>query len=1164
MAGALESLGLSKSDFETSSSGGGSALESLGLSADDFKAEGDGITGPMSALKNIGQGFNRGLGTIAGAADYAMLGFLDDTHEGRSKRPLGYVSNLLRGEEDIPLSDGSRFAREPTTTGERYLQAGGQALGESIGPAGVIAAPAKMAMRPATNAVEKGLQTLSRGQASKVALAGETAGAIGSGIGQEAGSDATPGSAVGPVVGGLVGGLAPSALAAPGARYAVGKARDAAATYLSPVASAKRARSKVVDEIGPHIETEATQDRLQQAAALRKEVEGFDPDLAQATGSEALKETKRDIVRRASGSELEAIRAREAGNVGAISDFARRNAPEGQGGADEALEPLVRDREAAAQQVRNLEEQRGLIPANQTEQLTGIRDKANQRLDQLTERERQLRPARDIVDTERQAMEDLTARTNGARADIAGQIRRVDRSLEGQKIRDSIKAERDRRKEKINALSKEMGIDELQFTTPFRNFARSVKQWQSDLLPSQAENMPAVMRDIKSLEGRPSVTFSDIKSLRESATDEVLEATRDTSPGHRKRLANAMRVRQMIDDQVLGPDVLEGSFADLGEQGAKVAHYVANPDFEKILTAAKRNSGNAAPGETLASFLVKRGGIQEQGGELFARDIKSRSRPGLYRKKGMTHEDAALSAWEAGYFPGQTTRPDPDMLRNALERDLAGQPQYREQDIGDIEDLSQFTDIAEDFTGSMDELGIPWHNASPDEIRARIQEMNEEPVDRSALADNYREFRRQYFEEIIEPFERGQVKKTSSKDGTGFYRTLDEEVALGFLQSADAAEQISRIAATQPELMASLEAVALDDLASSAVTNGVISPRSIERWAESRRSALQHLPSLRQSVSGIIASVDEVEQRFRQGKKIIRDRKLVEQNRLAKEKQGIARQRQDVRRVAASETNRIKEEARQSQARLKQAMEPLLQRMGAHTERRMAAEDTTLARRLAGIAKGTTTPVAVIDQAMEKPALMRKLWRATESHPDARKALQRHLWDGLTSLDGPALRQYLDDNQKSLKIAFRDSHIKKLRTISEALEMASFAPATGSAKPISTSLNDRIREATGLNVSAGAATAAAVSRGRSSKTVEGLRVLFQVLTERGRQGYERLMREALFNPEVAQSLVESAQFSGSRAKSTMLEDFATRRLRGWLWNLGISASLGDAGSESSP
>lgn len=79
----------------------------------------------------------------------------------------------------------------------------------------------------------------------------------------------------------------------------------------------------------------------------------------------------------------------------------------------------------------------------------------------------------------------------------------------------------------------------------------------------------------------------------------------------------------------------------------------------------------------LASYLAREGGVQESGGAL--RYIGAGDRPGLINRNGISLDDAALKAWEAGFLPG-AERPDINALIDALDRDLKGQPVYRAGD----------------------------------------------------------------------------------------------------------------------------------------------------------------------------------------------------------------------------------------------------------------------------------------------------------------------------------------------------------------------------------------------------------------------------------------------------------------------------------------------------
>lgn len=81
-----------------------------------------------------------------------------------------------------------------------------------------------------------------------------------------------------------------------------------------------------------------------------------------------------------------------------------------------------------------------------------------------------------------------------------------------------------------------------------------------------------------------------------------------------------------------------------------------------------------AYGPSLVDFILERGGIRDDGGELQARDVDfgRRGNQRLSRKNGRTLDDMAQQAAEAGYF-GQTGVATPEMLLAGLDRELRGE-----------------------------------------------------------------------------------------------------------------------------------------------------------------------------------------------------------------------------------------------------------------------------------------------------------------------------------------------------------------------------------------------------------------------------------------------------------------------------------------------------------
>ncbi len=85
-------------------------------------------------------------------------------------------------------------------------------------------------------------------------------------------------------------------------------------------------------------------------------------------------------------------------------------------------------------------------------------------------------------------------------------------------------------------------------------------------------------------------------------------------------------------------------------------------------------------GKSLGEYLRDAGGVNDAGGELAALDanVGKVGRNRLARKdSGMSMDDAAMNAWERGYFPG-VKREDvtPQLIVDAVQKEMAGNPVY--------------------------------------------------------------------------------------------------------------------------------------------------------------------------------------------------------------------------------------------------------------------------------------------------------------------------------------------------------------------------------------------------------------------------------------------------------------------------------------------------------
>lgn len=122
--------------------------------------------------------------------------------------------------------------------------------------------------------------------------------------------------------------------------------------------------------------------------------------------------------------------------------------------------------------------------------------------------------------------------------------------------------------------------------------------------------------------------------------------------------------------------------------------------------------------ESLLAFLKRKGGLKDYGGELKARDAR-KLYPGLVSNKGMNFDDAALLAWQYGYFPSSMERPDINEFLEAVDESLRGNHRYN------VEEERTFSDALADLEEELDRTNIDWRNMTAAEIEKAVDELPE-------------------------------------------------------------------------------------------------------------------------------------------------------------------------------------------------------------------------------------------------------------------------------------------------------------------------------------------------------------------------------------------------------------------------------------------------------
>lgn len=139
--------------------------------------------------------------------------------------------------------------------------------------------------------------------------------------------------------------------------------------------------------------------------------------------------------------------------------------------------------------------------------------------------------------------------------------------------------------------------------------------------------------------------------------------------------------------------------------------------YNKIAKIEKENKG-----DSLITFIIKRGGLKDVGGELKNMDAKKQRIGLINNKSGNSFDDIALAAWENGYFPSYSERPTINDLLEAISTELFGEKHYQYQDGNPFSMTEYVNSLAE----QMDMLGVDYRGMSAEEAEAAYNKAAEE------------------------------------------------------------------------------------------------------------------------------------------------------------------------------------------------------------------------------------------------------------------------------------------------------------------------------------------------------------------------------------------------------------------------------------------------------
>ena len=130
-------------------------------------------------------------------------------------------------------------------------------------------------------------------------------------------------------------------------------------------------------------------------------------------------------------------------------------------------------------------------------------------------------------------------------------------------------------------------------------------------------------------------------------------------------------------------------------------------------------------GPSLAEFLISRGGLKDDGGELAARDLDKHrfNRRKITKDSGLSLDQAAQLAAEHGFFPENTIGTiTQNELLDALDNELRGNPIFAPRNLN--ETLLNFHTAVEQLGEYLDRLGVDWKGLDNEQIKQAIVDAN--------------------------------------------------------------------------------------------------------------------------------------------------------------------------------------------------------------------------------------------------------------------------------------------------------------------------------------------------------------------------------------------------------------------------------------------------------
>jgi hypothetical protein len=363
----------------------------------------------------------------------------------------------------------------------------------------------------------------------------------------------------------------------------------------------------------------------------------------------------------------------------------------------------------------------------------------------------------------------------------------------------------------------------------------------------------------------------------------------------------------------------------------------------------------------------------------------------------------------------------------------------------------------------------------------------------SSLGKDYTAFREAYKERIINRFEKSAAFSTKDMGKTQEFIIADEKVADAFLTDVRSAQQFKKVF-TDPltkqldgEALDSIENVILDRVAKKAFDkNGIVDANKLQTFINNNREVLNEFPSILRKLESTTQASNAVSNRIAQ----LNKRSTLINNNLLSKALGFGKS-------------------------------PLM--------------------------KGDVDVDQFISNAIKKPGLMAQVSNRlkTPNQKDALKtAVAKVLFETTDVVNNPRLlKQFLINNEKSLRYVFTPEHRENLNIIADAYEIALRTPMPQGIGETPTGSFQEFQQTFGLTPGAAMSRIYNIKRGVTSKEYTITDFLGRFFTFRGKRKSEELFKQAMFKPELAKTM---ADYSKIEVEDPVLR----KKLNGFLFNMG--------------